>query len=235
MRRRQASAIKGVTQLKPIRILVVNDHELVRIAVRTVADEEEDIELVGEYANAESALDAMDGLDPDVVLMGVDMKGMDGVHACRHIRDRLPDVKVVMLTSHSEEETVMASIIAGAAGYLLRNTSVAELLHAVRAVAGGASLLDPAVTQGVLDRFKSVTTHEESHAPEPPPNGAARLSKRESEVFSLIVEGCTNREIGERLYISENTARNHVSHILHKLGLSRRGQAAAIGLRGIVT
>ena len=215
--------------MNPIRLVMVDDHELVRIGVRSVVDGADDMELVGDYVNAESALDAMESLAPDVVLMGVEMTGMDGVHACRHVRSMLSDVKVVMLTSHSDEETVMASIIAGAAGYLLKNTRVAELLHAVRAVAGGGSLLDPAITRGVLDRLKSLTTHEEGSAPDTPPDGVARLSQRESEVFSLIVEGCTNREIGERLYISENTARNHVSHILHKMGLSRRGEVAAVG------
>ena len=133
------------------------------------------------------------------------------------------------MTWHSDDETVMASILAGAAGYVLKNTSVDGLLRAVRTVAGGESLLDPAITRGVLERFKWLTTHEEAHAPDALPNGASRLSKRESQVFSLIVEGYTNKDIAERLTISENTARNHVSHVLHKLGLHSRSQAMAFG------
>ena len=212
--------------MKPIRLMMVDGHELVRIGVRYVADGVEDLEVVGEYGDAESALDAVESINPDVVLMGVDMTGMDGIHACRHIRNSLPDVKVVMLTWHSDDETVMASILAGAAGYVLKNTSVDGLLRAVRAVADGKSLLDPAVTRSVLDRFKSLIMYEEDHTPDAQFSSAAALSKRESQVFSLIVEGCTNREIGERLYISENTARNHVSHVLHKLGLHSRSEAA---------
>ena len=208
-----------------LKLAIVDDHVLVRIGVTAVVAEVDDIEMVGSYENAESALRAFESLKPNVVLMGVEMTGMDGVHACRHLRSMLPDVNVIMLTSHSDEETVMASIMAGASGYLLKNTSVDRLLRAVRTVAGGGSLLDPAITRDVLDRFKSMTTPD---AVTPP--GRDNLSKRESEVFSLIVEGCTNREIGERLYISQNTARNHVSHILHKLGLNRRGQAAVFGL-----
>lgn len=217
----------------PIRLMMVDSHELVRIGVRHVADGVEDLEVVGEYGDAESALDAMESVSPDVVLMGVDMAGMDGINACRHIRSSLPDVKVVMLTWHSDDETVMASILAGAAGYVLKNTSVDGLLRAVRAVADGESLLDPAITRNVLDRFKSLTTPDEDRAPHTSSDGVNNLSKRESEVFSLIVDGCTNRDIAEQLVISENTARNHVSRILHKLGLHSRSEAASLGLQQV--
>ena len=219
--------------MKSIRLMMVDGHELVRIGVRHVADGVEDLEVVGEYGDAESALEAMENINPDVVLMGVDMTGMDGIHACRHIRNSLPDVKVVMLTWHSDDETVMASILAGAAGYVLKNTSVDGLLRAVRAVADGESLLDPGITRSVLDRFKSLTTYVEDPAPHMPSDGVNNLSRRESEVFSLIVEGCTNRDIADQLVISENTARNHVSRILHKLGLHSRSQAAALGFQEV--
>lgn len=222
-------------RLMPIRLVVVDGHELVRIGLRVVIDGEEDIELVGDYENAESALGALEGLRPHVVLMCVDMRGMDGVHACRHIRSRLPDVKVVMLTSHSDEETVVASIMAGASGYLLNNTSVVELLRAVRAVAGGESLLDPAITWSVLDRLKALTTTEGTLTLPATADGVSQLSKRESQVFSLVVDGYTNKDIAEQLVISENTARNHVSRILHKLGLNSRSQAAAFGLQRATT
>ena len=219
-------------RLKPIRIVIVDDHELVRIGVRVVADWEDDMEVVGDYGTAESALANVERLHPDVVMMGVRMAGIDGIEACRRILNRLPDVKVVILTSQVEEDTIVSSIMAGASGYLLKNTDVRALLLAMRTVANGESLLHPAVTQRALNRLKELTERNAADAPDTQPKHAPTelLSQREAEVFALIVEGCTNREIGERLYISENTARNHVSHILHKLGVSRRGQVAALGL-----
>ena len=214
--------------LKRIKLLVVDDHELVRIGLRTVAESEEDMAVVGEYSNAESALENVERLHPDVVMMGVRMVGMDGIHACRHILDRLPDTKVVILTSQIDEDTIVASIMAGASGYLLKNTDVRALLLAVRTVANGESLLHPAVTQRVLLRLKDIVRDRDAHAPDARVNGVSELlSKRENEVFALIVEGCTNKGIANRLFISENTARNHVSHILHKLGVSRRSQLAS--------
>ena len=161
-------------------------------------------------------------------MMGVRMIGMDGIHACSHILNRLPDVKVVILTSDIDEDTIVASIMAGASGYLLKNTDVRALLLAVRTVAKGESLLHHAVTQRVLHRLKDIVRDRDAHAPDARVDGVSELlSKRENEVFALIVEGCTNKDIANRLFISENTARNHVSHILHKLGVSRRSQLAS--------
>ena len=214
--------------MKRIRLLVVDDHELVRIGLRAVAESEKDLAVVGDYGNAESALENVERLHPDVVMMGVRMVGMDGIHACRHILNRLPDVKVVILTSHIDEDTIVESIMAGASGYLLKNTDVRALLLAVRTVVKGESLLHPAVTPRVLHRLKDMVRDRDAHAPDARVNGVSELlSKRENEVFALIVEGCTNKDIANRLFISENTARNHVSHILHKLGVSRRSQVAS--------
>lgn len=216
--------------MKTIRLVIVDDHELVRIGLRTVAEAEEDLAVVGDYGNAESALANVERLRPDVVMMGVRMAGIDGIEACRRILSRLPDVKVVILTSQVDEDTIVSSIMAGASGYLLKNTDVRALLLAVRTVANGESLLHPAVTQRALNRLKELTERDAAAEPDTQHDTQTELlSKRESEVYALVAEGCTNREIGERLYISENTARNHVSHVLHKLGLSRRGQAAALG------
>lgn len=215
--------------MKPIRLMIVDDHELVRIGVKAVADEVDDMELVGDYGNAEAALGVVERLKPDVVLMGVDMRGMDGIHACRHILSMLSDTRVIILTSHTDEETVFAAIVAGASGYLLKNISVDALLQAVRIVAGGGSLLDPTVTQVAMDRLRRIATHGEMRATDASPDGVARLSPRESEVFALIVDGCTNKDIAARLVISENTVRNHVSHVLHKLGLHNRGEAVVLG------
>jgi DNA-binding NarL/FixJ family response regulator len=206
---------------------VVDDHELVRIGLRTVAESEKDMAVVGEYSNAESALENVERLHPDVVMMGVRLVGMDGIHACRHILTRLPDTKVVILTSQIDEDTIVASIMAGASGYLLKNTDVQAFLLAVRTVAKGESLLHPAVTQRVLHRLKELVTDRDSRVPDAQFNGVSELlSGRENEVFALIVEGCTNKDIARHLFISENTARNHVSHILRKLGVSRRSQVA---------
>ncbi len=218
--------------MTPIRLLIVDDHELVRIGLRAVAESEEDMAVVGDYGAAESALTNVERLQPDVVMMGVRMAGIDGITACRQILDRLPDVKVIILTSQIDEDTIVSSIMAGASGYLLKNTDVRALLLAVRTVANGESLLHPAVTQRALNGLKGLIGGNAADAPGTQldiPTGL--LSKREAEVFALIVEGCTNRVIGERLYISENTVRNHVSHILHKLGVERRGQLASFRLQ----
>ena len=214
--------------MKRIKLLVVDDHELVRIGLRAVAESEKDLAVVGDYSNAESALENVERLHPDVVMMGVRMVGMDGIHACRHILNRLPDVKVVILTSHIDEDTIVESIMAGASGYLLKNTDVRALLLAVRTVAKGEPLLHPTVTRRVLDRLKELVRDRDAHAADTRLDGMSELlSERENEVFALIVEGCTNKDIANQLFISENTARNHVSHILRKLGVSRRGQVAS--------
>jgi len=218
--------------MTPIRLLIVDDHELVRIGLRTVAESEEDLAVVGDYGAAESALTNVERLQPDVVMMGVRMPGIDGIEACRQILDRLPHVKVVILTSQIDEDTIVSSIMAGASGYLLKNTDVCALLLAVRTVANGESLLHTAVTQRALNGLKGLIERNAADSPGTQLDTPIELlSKREAEVFALIVEGCTNREIGERLYISENTARNHVSHILHKLGVARRGQVASSSLQ----
>ena len=214
--------------MKAIRIVIVDDHELVRIGLRAVAEAEEDLAVVGDYGSAESALANVERLRPDVVMMGVRMAGIDGIEACRRILNRLPDAKVIILTSQVDEDTIVSSIMAGALGYMLKNTDVRALLLAVRTVANGESLLHPVITQRAL---KGLIGRNAADAPDTQVDAPTELLlKREAEVFALIVAGCTNREAGERQYISENTARNHVSHILHKLGLSRRGQAAALGL-----
>lgn len=212
-----------------IRLLIIDDHGLVRIGLRAVAESEEDLAVVGDYGNAESALANVERLQPDVVMMGVRMAGIDGIEACRQILNRLPDVKVIILTSQIDEDTIVSSIMAGASGYMLKNTDVRALLLAVRTVANGESLLHPAVTQRALIGLKGLIGGNAADAPDTQVDSPTELlSKREAEVYALIVEGCTNREIGERLYISENTARNHVSHILHKLGVSNRVQLASM-------
>lgn len=205
--------------MKRIKLMIVDDHEVVRLGLKAALELEDDLEVVGDFGDARVALREAEIQRPDVVLMDVRMPGIDGIEACRLLRDSLPDTRVVMLTSYSDEQAVFSSIMAGASGYLLKNTGRAELLSAVRAAASGESLLDPAVTRRVLERLKILTVKEEARE-------VAMLSDREKEVLALVAQGCTNKEIAAQLIISENTARNHVSRILDKLGLTRRSEAA---------
>ena len=199
--------------------MIVDDHEMVRLGLRTALEPEPDIEVVGDLGDAMAALREAEVSRPDVVLMDVRMPGLSGIEACRMLRERQPETRVVMLTSYSDEEAVFAAIVAGAAGYLLKNTGRAELLEAVRSASRGDSLLDPSITSRVLSRFRDLAEKEQDRE-------VASLSEREKEVLALVAAGKTNHEIAEALVISGNTARNHVSRILDKLDLNRRSEAA---------
>ena len=207
-----------------IRVMVVDDHEVVRTGIKAILEPEGDLEVVGEAASATEAIQKVPRLDPHVILMDVRMEGMSGIEACRLIKSAHPEVYVLMVTSFSEEEAVTSAIMAGASGYLLKNVGRADLIKSIRGVAKGDNLLDPAVTGAVMERLARLAAKEEQRA-------AEELSDREREVLALVAQGLTNREIGERLVISENTARNHVSRILDKLGLSRRTEAAIFAER----
>ena len=210
--------------MKPIKVMIVDDHEVVRLGLRAAMELEDDIEVVGDVGEAQIAFQEAAIKRPDVVLMDVRMPEIDGIQACRVLRDSLPETRVVMLTSYSNEEAVFASIMAGAAGYLLKNTRRADLLNAVRAAASGESLLDPAVAARVLARLRELTAREHDRE-------VTLLSPREREVLSLVARGLTNKEIAAKLVISDNTARNHVSRILDKLDLTRRSEAATFAAR----
>lgn len=211
-----------------IKVMIVDDHEVVRLGLRAALEPEDDIDVVGDLGDAQLALTEAEIRRPDVVLMDVRMPGMDGIQACRALRESLPETRVVMLTSFSDEQAVSASIIAGASGYLLKNARRADLLRAVRAAASGESLLDPSVLAPVLERFRDLEAKEQTRE-------VASLSAREREVLALVAEGLTNKEIAAELVISENTARNHVSHILDKLDLTRRSEAAVFAAqRGLL-
>jgi two-component system response regulator DevR len=200
-----------------IRLLIVDDHEVVRLGMRAAFELEPDIQVVGEASNGAEAVAKIGILDPQVVLMDVQMEKMDGIEACREIKNLSPQTQILMITSFSNEDAVLASIMAGASGYLLKNVSRAELLKAIRRLAAGHSLLDPEKTKQVMARLtgNAATTPGEE------------LTEREREVLALVARGYTNKQIADALYVSEKTARNHVSHILEKLGLSRRSEAAA--------
>jgi two-component system response regulator DevR len=209
-------------QATPLRILIVDDHAVVRSGLRAVLEDEEGLEVVGDAANARESLVKAQALRPDVVLMDIRMEEGDdasGIDACREIRSELPETQVIMFTSYGERESVLASIMAGATGFLTKNVSHARLVEAIHAVGRGQSLLDASVTRGVIERLAELGRAQ----PEP----VDLLSDREREIILLVAQGLTNKEIATKLFLSPYTARNHVIRILDKLGLSRRSEAAA--------
>ena len=194
------------------RIMIVDDHEVVRLGLRTAFEAEPDLVVVGEASNGAEALAKVAVLDPQLILMDVRMEKMDGIETCREIKNRYPDVHILMLTSYTDEDAVIASILAGASGYLLKHLSRAELLRSIRRAAVGQTLIDAGATKRAMERMIQMPGSE--------------LTEREREVLALIARGYTNKQIAEALTVTEKTARNHVSHILEKLGLSRRSEAA---------
>lgn len=195
------------------RIMIVDDHEVVRMGMRLLFETEDDFTVVGEASNGAEALAKVAVLDPQLILMDVRMEKMDGIEACREIKSQHPLVRILMLTSYTDDEAITDSVLAGASGYLLKHLSRAELLRSVRLVAAGQTLINPATSQQAMQRL--------THAP------GSELTEREREVLALIARGYTNKQIATTLSISEKTARNHVSHILEKLSLTRRSEAAA--------
>jgi two-component system, NarL family, response regulator DevR len=208
-----------------IRLMIVDDHEVVRLGMRAAIEPEPDIAVVGEASNGAEALAKMSVLAPQVILMDVRMEKMGGIEACREIKSRYPAVHVLMITSYTDDDAVLASILAGASGYLLKNVSRAELLRSIRLVASGQSLLDPTITKHATSRLTSI-----ANGGIPPQTPGDELTEREREVLALVARGYTNKHIADTLFVSEKTARNHVSHILEKLGLSRRSEAAAFAV-----
>jgi two-component system response regulator DevR len=200
------------------RILLCDDHEVVREGLRVLIARQETMTVVGEAGTAAEAIEAAARSKPDVVIMDVRLPDGSGVEACRAIRETRPETKVIMLTSYADDEALFASIIAGASGYLLKQTRGQAVVDAITVVAAGGSLLDPDVTGKVLDRVRQ--SRDEDPA-------LASLTEQERKVLAGLAEGHTNREIGENLFLAEKTVKNYVSRILDKLGLSRRAEAAA--------
>jgi DNA-binding NarL/FixJ family response regulator len=208
-----------------VRVFLLDDHELVRRGVRDLLWAEEDLTVVGEAGNADEALERIPQTRPDVAVLDVRLgEGVDrgGIEVCREIRSAHPEVACIMLTSYSDDEALFASILAGAAGYVLKQIRGGELVSAIRRVGRGESLLDPAVTARVLERLRH---------PTPEDDPLATLTPQERRILDLIAEGKTNREIGETMFLAEKTVKNYVSNLLGKLGMARRSEAAAYAAR----
>ncbi len=204
----------------PIKVLIVDDHEVVRMGLCSLLNREASTEVVGEASSMGEAVERAAKHSPDVVVMDIRLPDGSGVEACREIRTHHPQTKVIMLTSYADDEAVFSSIMAGAVGYLLKQTRGRELVRAIEAVAAGQSLLDPGVTQKILDSFKQMAATQTG-------DELSHLSEQERRVLALVAEGKTNKEIAGLVHLSDKTIKNHISSILSKLNLSRRSQAAA--------
>ena len=204
----------------PLRIMIVDDHEVVRNGIKALLEEESDITVAAEAGGVKEAIERAEWARPDVVVMDVRLADGSGIEATREIRTRLPKTQVLMLTTFADDEALFASIMAGAAGYVLKQIKGGDLVRAIRSVGRGENLLDPAVTKGVLDRLrrgKHLLKDER----------LARLSAQEERILAAIAGGKTNRQIGDELHLAEKTVKNYVSSILSKLEVARRAEAAA--------
>ena len=206
------------TAPRKIRIYLLDDHEMVRRGLKDLFESADDFEVVGESGLAKDAEARIPALRPDVVILDGRLPDGTGVDVCRSVRSVDPSIRAVILTSYDDDEALFSAIMAGAAGYLLKQIVGADFLEAVRQVADGQSLLDPAVTQRVLDRLRHKGTQG--------PDELRSLTSQERLVLDLIAEGLTNRQIGERLFLAEKTVKNYVTNVLAKLGMQRRTQAA---------
>ncbi len=207
-----------------LRILIVDDHEVVRLGLRALLDRHPDFTVVDEAGTAREAIQKALLHRPDVVVMDIRLPGRSGIDACRDIVSQLPDTRVIMLTSYAEDELLFDAIEAGACGYVLKQVGSDDLIRAIEAVGRGEALLDPAVTRRVLERVREAARRDEVAA-------FAELTEQELRVLALVAEGKTNREIAHALYLGEGTVRNYVSSILSKLGVTNRAEAAAFAVR----
>jgi len=213
-------AYVGPQSVMPLRIMIVDDHEVVRDGIKSLLAEEQGLSVTGEAGGVHEAIERAEWARPDVVVMDIRLPDGSGIDATREIRARLPNTQVLMLTTFADDEALFASIMAGAAGYVLKQVHGGDLVRAIRAVGAGQNLLDPAVTKGVLDRLrkgKHLLGDER----------LARLSAQEERILGEVAEGKTNREIGVDLKLAEKTVKNYVSSILSKLEVARRAEAAA--------
>jgi DNA-binding NarL/FixJ family response regulator len=212
------------TKPRPLRLLIVDDHEVVRQGLVALLDRRDAFQVVAEAGTVAESLEAARRHKPDIVVMDVRLPDGSGVEACRDIRAELPETRIVMLTSYPDEEAVLSAIVAGASGYLLKQIRGRDLVSAIEAVGRGESLLDPAVTERVLERVRRMASGKDD-------DELAALTSQEKRILMLVAEGKTNKEIATEVFLSDKTVKNYVSSILSKLNLERRAQAAAFVAR----
>ena len=205
---------------RTMRLLVVDDHEVVRQGLVALLDRREGFEVVAQAGTVAESIEAARRHQPDIVVMDVRLPDGSGIEACREIRAERPETRVVMLTSYPDEEAVLSAIVAGASGYLLKQIRARDLVSALESVGRGESLLDPAVTEKVLERIRMIATGAFT-------DELAQLTAQEQKILMLVAEGKTNKEIAVEIFLSDKTVKNYVSSILSKLNLERRAQAAA--------
>jgi DNA-binding NarL/FixJ family response regulator len=212
---------------EPIRVLVVDDHALFRRGLEMVLAQEPDIEVVGEAGDGAEAVERAEELLPDVVLMDIRMPRRSGIEACTAIKAAVPSAQIIMLTISDEEADLYEAIKAGATGYLLKEISIDEVATAIRAVAGGQSLISPSMASKLISEFAQLVKRDDDRQQVPAP----RLTERELEVLRLVARGMNNRDIARQLFISENTVKNHIRNILEKLQLHSRMEAVVYAVR----
>jgi DNA-binding NarL/FixJ family response regulator len=217
---RAVGSSQGGTAPRQLRLLLVDDHEVVRQGLAAVISRRENFQVVAEAGTVAEAIDAAERFRPDLIVMDVRLPDGSGIEACREIRAEHPEIRVVMLTSYPDEEAVLSAIVAGASGYLLKQIRARDLVSALEAVGRGESLLDPAVTEKVLERVRRIATSPDN-------DELAQLTQQEQKILLLVAEGKTNKEIAAEVFLSDKTVKNYVSSILSKLNLQRRAQAAA--------
>ncbi|MGW9029088.1 response regulator [Streptomyces sp. NPDC055722] len=214
---------RSFSEQNPIRVFLLDDHEVVRRGLADLLDAEPDISVVGDADTVAHALARGPAVRPHVAILDVRLPDGDGISVCRELRDRMPELACLMLTSFDDEEALLDAIMAGASGYVLKQIKGSDLISAVRTVASGQSMLDPATTARLMRSLRADPAEQPAVAPE-----LASLSPRERDILALIGDGLTNREIGKKLYLSEKTVKNHISRLLAKLGVQRRVQAAVL-------
>jgi two-component system response regulator DevR len=211
-----------MSESSPIRLFLLDDHEVVRRGLRGLLEQEDDIEVVGESGLAQDAAARIPATKPDVAVLDARLPDGSGIEVCRDVRSIDPSIAVIILTSYDDDDALFAAIMAGAAGYVLKQVRGTDLVDAVRRVAAGQSLLDPAVTQRVLHRIREGL---------PADDPLAALTKQERRILDLIGQGLTNRQIAAEMFLAEKTVKNYVTQLLSKLGLQRRTQAAVLVTR----
>ncbi len=207
---------------EPIRVFLLDDHEVVRRGVRDLLEADGDLVVVGEAGSAEEALRRIPSVHPHVAVLDVQLGDGSGIEVCRDIRSSHPEIHCLMLTSYADDEALLDSVVAGAAGYVLKQIRGNELVESVRKVASGRSLLDPAMTSKVIERLRRGPEQDDR---------LASLTPQERRILTLLADGLTNRQIGEQMFLAEKTVKNYVSNLLMKLGMSRRTEAAVYAAR----